>query len=158
MLNTTYGAQDRRLDATANKGRGFGKMAREILMKTTPGLENAIREAQEEQKTGWIQTIDGGYVRCLSPHAALNSKLQSAGGITMKVASIILDRWCTEKGIDQLKVGDIHDEGQHDVLHTDAEEFGKLAVASIVASGEELGFSVPLDGDYKVGYSWAETH
>jgi DNA polymerase I-like protein with 3'-5' exonuclease and polymerase domains len=153
-----YGAQDRRLDATANKGRGFGKMAREILMKTTPGLENAIREAQEEQKTGWIQTIDGGYVRCLSPHAALNSKLQSAGGITMKVASIILDRWCIEKGIDQLKVGDIHDEGQHDVLHTDAEEFGKLAVASIVASGEELGFSVPLDGDYKVGYSWAETH
>ena len=153
-----YGAQDRRLDATANKGKGFGKMAREILMKTTPGLENAIREAQEEQKTGWIQTIDGGYVRCLSPHAALNSKLQSAGGITMKVASIILDRWCTEKGIDQLKVGDIHDEGQHDVLHTDAEEFGKLAVASIVASGEELGFSVPLDGDYKIGYSWAETH
>jgi len=153
-----YGAQDRRLDATANKGRGFGKMAREILMKTTPGLENAIREAQEEQKTGWIQTIDGGYVRCLSPHAALNSKLQSAGGITMKVASIILDRWCTEKGIDQLKVGDIHDEGQHDVLFTDAEEFGKLAVASIVSAGEELGFSVPLDGDYKIGYSWAETH
>jgi DNA polymerase I-like protein with 3'-5' exonuclease and polymerase domains len=153
-----YGAQDRRLDATANKGKGFGKMAREVLMKTTPGLENAIKEAQDEQASGWIQTIDGGYVRCLSPHAALNSKLQSAGGITMKVASIILDRWCEEKGIDQMKVGDIHDEGQHDVLHTDAEEFGKLAVASIVASGEELGFSVPLDGDYKVGYSWAETH
>lgn len=153
-----YGAQDRRLDATANKGKGFGKMAREVLMRTTPGLENAIREAQEEQKTGWIQTIDGGYVRCLSPHAALNSKLQSAGGITMKVASIILDGWCEEKGIDQMKVGDIHDEGQHDVLHSDAEEFGRLAVKSIIASGEELGFSVPLDGDYKVGLSWAETH
>ena len=153
-----YGAQDRRLDSTFNKGRGFGKFAREIFMKTTPGLERATLEAQEEQKTGWIQTIDGGYVRCLSPHAALNSKLQSAGGITMKVASIILDGWCTEKGIDQLKVGDIHDEGQHDVLHTDADEFGRLAVASIVSAGEELGFSVPLDGDYKVGYSWAETH
>jgi DNA polymerase I-like protein with 3'-5' exonuclease and polymerase domains len=153
-----YGATDRRLDATANKGKGFGKKAREILMKTTPGLENALYEVQEEQKTGWIQTIDGGYVRCLSPHAALNSKLQSAGGITMKVASIILDGWCEKKGIDQMKVGDIHDEGQHDVLHSDAEEFGRLAVASIVASGEELGFSVPLDGDYKIGLSWAETH
>ena len=154
-----YGAQDRRLDITANKGRGFGKMAREILMKTTPGLEKAIKEAQDEQAaSGWIQTIDGGYVRCLSPHAALNSKLQSAGGITMKVASIILDGWCIEKGIDQLKVGDIHDEGQHDVEVRDADEFGKLAVASIVAAGEELGFSVPLDGNYSVGYSWAETH
>lgn len=154
-----YGAQNKRLDATANRGRGFGVKAREILLRTTPGLEDAVREAQEEQaKDGWIETIDGGYVRCLSPHAALNSKLQSAGGITMKVASIILDGWCTEKGIDQLKVGDIHDEGQHDVAVGDADEFGKLAVRSIIAAGEELGFRVPLDGDYKVGLSWAETH
>jgi len=153
-----YGAQDRRLDATANKGKGFGKKAREILMKTTPGLENAIKEAQDEQASGWIQTIDGGYVRCLSPHAALNSKLQSAGGITMKVASIILDRWCEEKGIDQLKVADVHDEGQHDVAFKDADEFGKLAVKSVIAAGEELNFSVPLDANYAVGDSWAQTH
>lgn len=154
-----YGAQDKRLDLTFNRGRGFGKKAREILMATTPGLERAVKEAQDEQaKGGWIETIDGGWVRCGSPHAALNYKLQSAGGITMKVASIILDRWCDEKGIDQLKVGDIHDEGQHDVLAEDAEEFGKLAVAAIVAAGEELNFRVPLDGDYKVGRNWAETH
>lgn len=153
-----YGAQDRRLDLTANRGKGFGKMAREVLMKTTPGLERAVKEAQDEQASGWIQTIDGGYVRCSFPHAALNYKLQSAGGITMKQASIILDRWCIEKGIDHLKVADIHDEGQHDVAVGDADEFGKLAVASIVAAGEELGFSVPLDGDYKIGLSWAETH
>lgn len=154
-----YGAQNARLDATFNRGRGFGKKAREILMETTPGLERAVREAQEEQQaTGWIKTIDGGYVRCLSPHAALNSKLQSAGGITMKVASIILDEACERKGIDHKKVGDIHDEGQHEVAVGDAEEFGKLAVQSIVDAGEDLGFSVPLDGDYKVGLSWAETH
>lgn len=153
-----YGAQDRRLDLTFNRGKGFGKHAREILMATTPGLERAVKEAQDEQASGWIETIDGGYVRCLSPHAALNSKLQSAGGITMKVASIILDRWCQEKGIDHMKVGDIHDEGQHDVLASDAEEFGRLAVASIVAAGEDLGFRVPLNGEYKIGLSWAETH
>lgn len=154
-----YGAQNARLDLTFNRGRGFGKKAREILMKTTPGLERAVSEAQEEQQaTGWIECIDGGYVRCLSPHAALNSKLQSAGGITMKVSSIILDKWCEEKGIDHKKVGDIHDEGQHDVATGDAEEFGKLAVSSIVAAGEELGFRVPLDGDHKIGLSWAETH
>lgn len=154
-----YGAQNARLDATFNRGRGFGKKAREILMETTPGLERAVREAQEEQQaTGWIKTIDGGYVRCLSPHAALNSKLQSAGGITMKVASIILDEACERKGIDHKKVGDIHDEGQHEVAVGDAEEFGKLAVQSIVDAGEDLGFSVPLDGDYKIGLSWAETH
>lgn len=127
-------------------------------MKTTPGLQRAIDEAQAEQQSGWIETIDGGYVRCLSQHAALNSKLQSAGGITMKVASIILDRWCTEKGIDQLKVGDIHDEGQHDVAVGDADEFGRLAVNAIIAAGEELGFRVPLNGDYKVGLGWHETH
>lgn len=153
-----YGASNTRLDLTANKGKGFGKKAREILMRTTPGLERAVEEAQAEQATGWIRCIDGGLVRCDSPHAALNYKLQSAGAIAMKVASIILDERAEERGLDHLKVGDIHDEGQHEVSATDAEELGKLAVQSIRDAGEYLGFTVPLDGDFKIGTSWAETH
>lgn len=154
-----YGATNSRLDLTFNRGRGFGKHAREILLRTTPGLQRLVDQVQAEQaKGGWIECIDGGWVRCDSPHAALNYKLQSAGGIVMKQASIFIDERCEEQGIDHMKVGDIHDEGQHDTAVADADRFGQLAVQAIRDAGEELNFKVPLDGDYKIGFSWADTH
>lgn len=76
----------------------------------------------------------------------------------MKQASVFLDREAERRGLDHKKVGDIHDEGQHEVAEADAEEFGKLAVQCIRDAGEELGFCVPLDGDFKIGKTWAETH
>lgn len=106
----------------------------------------------------FIQCIDGGYVRCEPEHARINYKLQSAGAIVMKLASIFIDQRIQERGFDALKVGDIHDEGQLDVAERDADEVGKLCVQAIRDAGEELNFTVPLDGDYKVGKSWAETH
>jgi hypothetical protein len=37
-------------------------------------------------------------------------------------------------------------------------ELGNIQVQAIRDAGEELGFKVPHDGDYRIGTSWAETH
>lgn len=153
-----YGASDGKLASTVGDRANWGADARAKLLVGTPGLEDLVAECQAEQATGFIRTIDGGYVRCNSPHAALNSKLQSAGGIVMKQASIFIDQRVVERGMDSLKVGDIHDEGQHDTDSREAEAFGQLAVQALRDAGEELGFSVPIDGDYKIGTNWSETH
>ena len=53
----------------------------------------------------------------------------------------------------------IHDEFQLAVRDDiDKDLVGEIAVRSIRAAGEELGFRCPLDGEYKVGRNWAETH
>lgn len=161
-----YGAQDPKLGATFNPelrgkaAKDFGKWARSILWEKVPGLGKLMKDIlkEYEENNGWIECIDGGFVRCPSPHAVLNYKLQPAGGIVMKQASIILDRYIIKGGLDCLKCGDIHDEGQLDTALKDAEEAGKLAVRSIREAGEELNFRVPLDGSYKIGLTWAETH
>lgn len=157
-----YGAQDERLGETAEgKPRSFGKFVRETFLKITPGLQDCIEGITSEwasDSRGLIQTIDGGYVRCPTRHGAVNYKFQSAGGIVMKVASIILDRKIKERGLDVLKVCDVHDEAQLDVADRDAEETGKLAVQSIREAGEELNFKLPLDGNYLIGNNWSETH
>lgn len=161
-----YGAQDPKLGATFNPelrgkaAKDFGKWARSILWEKVPGLGKLMKDILKEYEgnNGWIECIDGGYVRCPSPHAVLNYKLQPAGGIVMKQTSIILDKYKIQKGIDSLKVGDIHDEGQEDAAIGDAEEVGRLAVRSIREAGEELNFKVPLDGTYKIGLTWATTH
>ena len=158
-----YGAQDPKLGWTGNTKlvrkkdqREFGKWIREQLVSRTPGLAELVKQINYEGE--WLQTIDGGYVRCFAEHARINYKLQSAGAIVMKQASIFLDQEIERRGFDALKVGDIHDEGQLDCAPDCAEEVGKAGVQAIINAGEELGFRVPLSGEYKVGKTWANTH
>lgn len=157
-----YGAGDRKLGriVTGRDDMALGALIRATLMKATPALARAVRAVQDELQAsgGRIRTIDGGYVLCPSPHAALNYQIQSSGGIVMKLASILIDEEVTRLGLDSLKVGDIHDEGQHDVESSVCDDFGRLAVDCIRRAGEQLGFLVPLDGNYSIGDTWAETH
>lgn len=155
-----YGAHDPKLGSSIWVGgtADMGAWARDTLYKITPGLPEIIAVIKSEYKNngGFLSTVDGGFVRCKKESAGLNYKCQSAGGLVMKQASIFIDR--RARHLDHLKVGDIHDEGQHDCDPKDAEEFGRIAVQSIRDAGEELNFNVPLDGDFKVGETWADTH
>lgn len=159
-----YGSGDRKLGyilgLSGNKAAAVGAKVRETLLKTVPGLDVLVAKiaSELEERDGLLQTVDGGFVRCPSPHAALNYKIQSAGGIVMKNASIILDRKIKYYDLDCLKVGDIHDEGQLDTAYDHGYMAGCLGVQSIVEAGIDLGFNVPLNGDFKIGRNWAETH
>jgi hypothetical protein len=155
-----YGAWDPKLGSSiwVNGTEEMGLWARKKLYEVTPGLERVVEEGIAEYRAngGMLRTIDGGFVRAKSPSSALNYRCQSAGGLVMKQASIFIDRRCRD--LDHLKVGDIHDEWQHDCDPKVAEEFGKRATQAIRDAGEELGFNVPLDGDFKIGETWADTH
>lgn len=157
-----YGAQDSRLgdSIVSGGGRRFGTWARTELFRITPGLERLIEDCQNEyyDTNGWITCIDGGLVRCDSPHSALNYKLSSAMAIAMKTATVLLNGYIREEDLDCIKVGDIHDEGQLDVHPKDAERAGQLATRAIEEAGRSLGFNLPLAGSYKIGATWADTH
>lgn len=161
-----YGAGDPKLGKTANpsiNGReasAYGKWVRERLMKSIPGLDKLTASIQAEFKHsgGLLQTIDGGYVRCPAPNAALNYKLQSGGAILMKVAGIFHLELIEEHGLDGFHVGNIHDEIQSDVAEKDAHRIGELGVEAIKMAGMELNCVTPFTGEYKVGESWAQTH
>ena len=161
-----YGAGDPKLGRTlkpelqGGAAGQYGKEARAILERGTPGLARLVADIQDEYKHtgGILRTIDGGFVRCGSTSAALNYKLQSAGAIVMKQAAIHARDMIRLRGLDSMLVGTIHDEGQHDVRTEDADEVGRVCVQAIRDAGETLGFRVPLDGNYKVGANWSECH
>jgi DNA polymerase-1 len=158
-----YGAMDPKLGWTADTSlvkkadqRRRGAEVRELLIAKTPGLQRLVDQVKAEGE--YIRTIDGGLVRCEAEHARINYKLQSAGAIVMKQASIFLDERIQELGYDAIRVGDIHDEGQLDCDARCADEVGKLATQCLIDAGRELNFRVPIEGDYKVGLTWADTH
>jgi len=153
-----YGASNKKLGSHYGKSAQFGKRIRETLLNNTPGLEKLAKRIEREAETGWIKTIDGGYVRVNSTHAALNSKLQSAGAIAMKLAAVLLDMKIVELNLDAFKVGDIHDEAQWDCHPDVAERVGQLALECLAQAGEMLQLTVPLAGEYKMGSDWSKTH
>ena len=55
-------------------------------------------------------------------------------------------------------LGSIHDEYQIEALEKDAKKVGYLMVESIKAAGIALDLACPLDGEYKIGNNWSETH
>lgn len=132
----------------------------EVLANIVPGIGDLIRRTQKEfdDNNGRIKVIDGGYVICPSRSAALNYKLQPAGGIVMKKTSVIADRYIKKLGLDALKVGDIHDEGQYDTKEDQAVTLGEYLIKSHREAGEFFNLNVPLDAEYAIGNNWSETH
>lgn len=160
-----FGAYPPKLATTAGRTgtkrelEQYGVWVRDELYRVTPGLEAATKSARDEASAtseGWMRCLDGGYVRCPGQHAALNYRIQPAEAVLLKTASVYIKQ--RSGSFDQLKVGDIHDEGQHDVDPRQAQDFGKLCVQALRDAGETYNLRVPFDGDFKVGKTWAETH
>lgn len=155
-----YGASDRKLGSMVGAGAKRGAEIRQALIKNIPGLEVLVESVTTEfnENNGRLQTVDGGYVRCPSVHAALNYKFQSAGAILMKKAGILLESYLDDVNYSAFRVLDVHDEWQYDVAEDEADLAGGLMVKSIQDAGRALKFNVPMNGAYIVGNNWAETH
>jgi len=85
----------------------------------------------------------------------LNLLLQSAGAVIMKQSLIEFNK--IAKRMYELHAN-VHDEVQFSCKAEDADELGQQYVDSITKAGETLGFKCRLDGEYKVGNNWKETH
>lgn len=152
-----YGAQAGKVASIIGRSLKEGKAMRTKFLDRL-GLTEIMEQAQHEQQTGRISLVDGSQLVCPSPHAALNYKLQGSGARVMALGSIILERYIRRRGLDSLKVGDIHDEVQYSVAPNDAREHAMLSVKAIIEAGEELNLNVPLDATSKEGLTWAQTH
>lgn len=140
-----------------------GKASRASFLKGLPALGKLVEAIKKSwKKRGYLFAIDGRKLYVRSDHAALNAVLQSAGGIVMKHAAVILDDRLRETvplwTVESEFVGNFHDEWQIETKETYAETIGKQARAAIAAAGEKLRFRCPLDGAYSVGRTWADTH
>ena len=45
-----------------------------------------------------------------------------------------------------------------EVKQDQAELFGKLGVEALIEAGQYFNMRCPLDGEYKIGDNWSETH
>ena len=158
-----YGAGDEKIGNIAGGNAQLGQKLKRKFFSSLPALARLQADVQRKVKHGGeLKGLDGRILPIRSSHAALNMLLQSAGAVVMKVALVQLFhkinqlRW--QHGREYAFVANIHDEFQAEVLPDKAEAFGHLAVESITHAGKQLRMNVRLDGEFKIGNNWAETH
>ena len=155
-----YGAGSKKIGNIIGGSEADGNRVKEKFLRATPSLRSLREKVDGVAKSNrrWLKGLDGRKIIIRHPHAALNSLLQGAGSCVMKVALTLLDQYVINKRIKAYPVVNVHDEFQYEVEEGRADEFGRLAVQSIRDAGRKLKLRCELDGQYKIGDNWAETH
>jgi DNA polymerase I len=153
-----YGAGDAKIGSIVGGSARDGAALKDKFLKQTPALGRLLATVAKHATKGSVPGLDGRRIWVRSEHAALNSLLQGAGAIVMKKALVIfndkikLNKWPVKL------VANVHDEFQFEVPAQLAEVTGEAAKQSIIEAGVFYKLRCPLDGEYKYGANWRETH
>lgn len=133
------------------------------FLNRTPALKRLREQVKDTVKSrGYLVGLDGRRLHIRSQHAALNTLFQSAGAVVMKKATVLFHQYLLDAGYswgnDFGFAANVHDEYQVLIREGIRDDVGPMAVSAIKDSGRHFGLRIPLDGEYKVGKNWAETH
>ena len=157
-----YGAAPPKIAEVLGCNRKEAANVMERFAKGLPALARLKLQVGEAAKKGYILSIDGRKVPIRSPHAALNSLLQSTGSVLCKAWLLAINEDLQSQGLtwgkDYFFLGWIHDEVQIAVRKGIEEQVGQTAVRMATKVGEDFSFRCPIAAEYRQGSNWAETH
>lgn len=166
-----YGAGDQKIgsivapEASEKQQKALGKKLKASFLKKTPALKKLREWVSKEAAKGYLEALDGRHIHVRSEHSALNALLQSAGGLICKLWIVLVDEIARERGLVHGWDGDyaycawVHDELQIACRNEEiAKQLGEIAREAIQKTERTFNFNCPLDADYNIGKTWAETH
>ena len=153
-----YGAGDAKIGSIVGGSARDGQKLKQKFLDNTPALAKLREKVSIASQRGYLRGIDGRRLWVRSEHASLNTLLQGAGAVVMKKALQLFEQYAPGWNLEYKLLGSIHDEYQIEAREDQAEKVGWLMVECIKAAGIRLSLLCPLDGEYKVGNNWAETH
>ena len=156
-----YSAGDAKIGKIVGGSSREGAALKNRFYKSLPSLllltQMVIKSAQAKL---YLKALDGRIIHMNKDKvwSSLNTLLQGGGAVIMKTALVLLDNKIKELKLNARFVANIHDEWQIEVIEHQAEKVGKLGVEALVETATVLNMVCPLDGEYKIGDNWSETH
>ena len=156
-----YSAGDAKIGKIVGGSSREGAALKNRFYKSLPSLllltQMVIKSAQAKL---YLKALDGRIIHMNKDKvwSSLNTLLQGGGAVIMKTALVLLDNKIKELKLNARFVANIHDEWQIEVIEHQAEQVGKLGVQALVDTANVLNMVCPLDGEYKIGDNWSETH
>jgi len=153
-----YGAGATKIGKIVGAGAKEGQRLIDNFLSSMTALKRVRDGVTKASAKGKIKGIDGRLLHIRSAHSALNTLLQGAGAVVCKIWLINIMTRVRTLGLDAKLVASIHDEYQFEVLNTDVKKFGQITKDAMKDTEKELHMKCPLDSEWKVGKTWAETH
>ena len=153
-----YGAGPAKIGSVVGAGAKQGNILIQRFLKNMPALNRLRSKVQEAAEEGTIIGLDGRQLQIRAVHSSLNTLIQGAGAIVCKQWLVHMDERIRAKGIDAKLVASVHDEYQFEVSKKDTTIFGQITKDAMKDTEATLNVKCPLDCEYKVGNTWAETH
>ena len=153
-----YGAGASKIGKVVGAGAREGQILIDRFLQNLPALARLRKMVTEASGKGKVKALDGRLLHIRSSHASLNTLLQGAGAIICKEWLVQMDSLIRSSGIDAKLVASVHDEYQFEVNKKDVDVLGDITKKAMKQTEESLDVGCPLDCEYKVGNTWAETH
>lgn len=158
-----FGAGDAKLGTIKGAGAKAGKALKRQFFRSLPALKRVVESVEQVAASrGFLYCLDGGKIPVKQKRLALNYLLQGFEAVVMKRSQCVLYQKILDAGYiwgkDFAKVCDVHDEAEYEVRPEIAEHIGEMAIQSIKQTGEYFNLRCPLDGEYKIGETWADVH
>jgi DNA polymerase I len=153
-----YGAGPAKIGSIVGGSAKEGQRLIDRFMAGTPALKRLRDKVSVYAAKGFVPGLDGRKIWVRSEHAALNSLLQGAGAIVMKKALCILNDTIVKNKWDAKFVANVHDEFQIECKADIADLVGQAGKQAIIDAGLTYELRCPLDGEYKIGRTWRDTH
>lgn len=153
-----YGAGPAKIGSIVGGDAKTGQKLIASFMQQTPALRRLQEKVAKLADKGHLPGLDGRRVWIRSPHAALNTLLQSAGAIVSKQWMVIANKALKESGVAFKQLNYSHDELEFEVDEKDVDKVRELVEYSAVLAGTTLGFRCPVAAESKVGKNWYDVH
>ena len=152
------GAGDAKVGEIIGGDSEDGRRVKADFLSNIPALARLKERATAAAGLGGMVGIDGRWIEIKSPHFALSCYLQGGESVVMKYATLLWHSEVYKRNLDARMVAIVHDEWQTEVRKEHADEVGDIQVQSIIKAGKYFKLNCPLDGAYKIGLNWADTH
>jgi DNA polymerase-1 len=156
-----FGGGDSLIGKIVGGGAKDGKRLKADFDKNVPAFKSLRSElASAYKQRGFIKGIDGRKLFVRSDHRCLSQILQNAGAVIAKQWVKLIDQEITSQGVEAYIVGFIHDEVQIACKNKEVAEHVGNNIARQMAkeSGKKYSLKIPIEADYSIGSTWADTH
>jgi len=144
--------------------RQLGSAAINSFMQGVPALKKLKQQIDETiGSRGYLRGLDRRVLHCRSSFKGLNVLLQSAGAILMKQVVVFTQRNIEQNlglvhGQDWQQLLMVHDEIQIACAPEHTDKIREQAMMAFPQAQEFFGFQCLIEGDSRVGKTWADTH
>jgi DNA polymerase I-like protein with 3'-5' exonuclease and polymerase domains len=158
---TLYGGGDRLIGEIVGGKAKDGKRLKANFDEAVPAFKRLKKKLSDALERGHLVGLDGRKLYCRSKHKALSQLLQSAGAVLCKQWLQKIDQRLEAEDLraDAYIVGWIHDEVQIACRNEEvANHVGDISRSMAKEAGRSFSLKIPVEAEYKIGQSWAETH